>query len=103
MHEGIILGNGDTICNMNYLKGIGVTHVLNTAERHVDVNPAKYPCYGIKYYGFHVDDLPEANISRWSEKYFVLFKILNLLVISDISPRRPRLSTPLCGAADWWW
>merc|ERR1711874_764170 len=56
---------GDTICNINYLKGIGVTHVLNTAERHVEVNPAKYPCYGIKYYGFHVDDLPESNISRY--------------------------------------
>merc|ERR1711936_1231934 len=48
VHEGIIIGNGDTICNMNYLKGIGVTHVLNTAEHHVEVNPAKYPCYGIK-------------------------------------------------------
>merc|ERR1712066_56860 len=65
VHEGIIIGNGDTICNMNYLKGIGVTHVLNTAEHHVEVNPAKYPCYGIKYYGFHVDDLPESNISRY--------------------------------------
>merc|ERR1712012_1393075 len=63
--DGIIIGNGDTICNINYLKGIGVTHVLNTAERHVEVNPGKYPCYGIKYYGFHVDDLPEANISRY--------------------------------------
>jgi len=63
--DGIILGNGDTICNIQYLKGIGVTHVLNTAEHHVEVNPAKYPCYGIKYYGFHVDDLPEANISRY--------------------------------------
>lgn len=65
VHDGIIIGNGDTICNMNYLKGIGVTHVLNTAEHHVEVNPAKYPCYGIKYYGFHVDDLPESNISRY--------------------------------------
>merc|ERR1711988_2030606 len=65
VYDGIILGNGDTICNINYLKGIGVTHVLNTAERHVEVNPAKYPCYGIKYYGFHVDDLPESNISRY--------------------------------------
>jgi len=65
VYDGIILGNGDTICNMNYLKGIGVTHVLNTAEKHVEVNPAKYPCYGIKYYGFHVDDLPESNISRY--------------------------------------
>ena len=66
VHEGIIIGNGDTICNMEYLKGIGVTHVLNTAEHHVEVNPAKYPCYGIKYYGFHVDDLPESNISRYA-------------------------------------
>ena len=57
-------GNGDTICNINYLKGIGVTHVLNTAEHHVEVNPAKYSCYGLQYYGFHVDDLPDANISR---------------------------------------
>ena len=32
VYDGIILGNGDTICNMNYLQGIGVTHVLNTAE-----------------------------------------------------------------------
>ena len=64
VYDGILLGNGDTISNIPYLKGIGVTHVLNTAERHVPVNPDKYSCYGIKYYGFHVDDLPEANISR---------------------------------------
>merc|ERR1711936_382934 len=65
VYNGIIIGNGDTICNMEYLKGIGVTHVLNTAEKHVEVNPGKYSCYGIQYYGFHVDDLPEANISRY--------------------------------------
>eukprot|EP00092_Neocalanus_flemingeri_P011117 GFUD01011971.1.p1 GENE.GFUD01011971.1~~GFUD01011971.1.p1 ORF type:complete len:302 (-),score=46.55 GFUD01011971.1:290-1195(-) len=65
VYDGIILGNGDTICNISYLKGIGVTHVLNTAEKHVEVNPAKFGCYGIQYYGFHVDDLPEANISRY--------------------------------------
>merc|ERR1712243_169380 len=64
VYKGIIIGNGDTICNINYLKSIGVTHVLNTAEHHVEVNPGKYTCYGIQYYGFHVDDLPEANISR---------------------------------------
>jgi len=64
VYPGIIIGNGDTICNINYLKGIGVTHVLNTAEHHVEVNPAKYSCYGLQYYGFHVDDLPDANISR---------------------------------------
>jgi len=63
--NGIIIGNGETICNISYLKSIGVTHVLNTAEQHVVVNPGKYSCYGIDYYGFHVDDLPEANISRY--------------------------------------
>jgi hypothetical protein len=65
VYDGIILGNGDTIKNVDYLRGIGVTHVLNTAERHVPVNPAKYPLHGISYYGFHVDDHPSANISRY--------------------------------------
>jgi len=63
--KGIIIGNGETVCNITYLKNIGVTHVLNTATEHVVVNPAKYPAYGIQYHGFHVDDLPEANISRY--------------------------------------
>merc|ERR1719193_2792235 len=63
--NGIIIGNGETICNIAYLKNIGVTHVLNTATEHVVVNPEKYPAYDIKYHGFHVDDLPEANISRY--------------------------------------
>merc|ERR1711936_1521695 len=63
--NGIIIGNGETICNITYLKNIGVTHVLNTATEHVLANPAKYPAYDIKYHGFHVDDLPEANISRY--------------------------------------
>merc|ERR1712080_34709 len=57
--NGIIIGNGETICNITYLKNIGVTHVLNTATEHVVVNPAKYPAYDIQYYGFHVDDLPD--------------------------------------------
>lgn len=64
VYNGIILANGETIQDISYLQSIGVTHVLNTAERHVPVNPAKFGCYGIHYYGFHVDDLPEANISR---------------------------------------
>ena len=65
VYPGIILGNGETIQNVEYLKKIGVTHVLNTAERHVPVNPAKYPLHGISYFGFHVDDHPMANISRF--------------------------------------
>jgi len=62
---GIIIGNGETICDISYLKSHGVTHVLNTAEEHVMVSHAKYAANGIKYYGFHVDDLPHCDISRY--------------------------------------
>ena len=51
--------------NLEYLRSVGVTHVLNTAERHVPVNPAKYPLHDISYFGFHVDDHPSSNISRY--------------------------------------
>ena len=30
---GIIIGNGETVLDLNYLKDAGVTHVLNTAEQ----------------------------------------------------------------------
>jgi len=62
---GIIIGNGETVLDLNYLKDAGVTHVLNTAEQHVSVNQASYASRGIQYYGFHVDDLPHCNISRY--------------------------------------
>ena len=60
-----------------------MTHVLNTAEQHVDVrpllfcqilkmchhhvqvSPGAFSLNKIQYYGFHVDDLPHANISRF--------------------------------------
>lgn len=62
---GIIIGNGETVCDLNYLKSAGVTHVLNTAEQHVTVSHARYAAHGIQYLGFHVDDLPHCNISRY--------------------------------------
>ena len=99
VYDGIILGNGDTICNMDYLKGIGVTHVLNTAERHVEVNPAKYPCYGIQYYGFHVDDLPEANISRWEMPSSCLGSTFYLFTV-QVFPHNHRLHRQ--GSPQWW-
>jgi len=63
--EGIMIGNAETILDIPYLKSHGVTHVLNTAEQHVEVNPSEYTRNGIQYYGFHVDDLPTSNISRY--------------------------------------
>ncbi|TRY77887.1 hypothetical protein TCAL_06161 [Tigriopus californicus] len=65
VHPGIYLANAETVKNIDYLKSIGATHVLNTAEGHVKVNPGMYPLHNINYYGFHVDDHPNANISRF--------------------------------------
>jgi len=64
VYNGILISNGETVQNIAHLKSIGVTHVLNTAEQHVDVSPGAFSLNKIQYYGFHVDDLPHANISR---------------------------------------
>lgn len=48
-----------------YISSQGVTHVLNTAEQHVSVSQSKLAKAGIQYFGFHVDDLPHCNISRY--------------------------------------
>jgi len=64
VYNGILISNGETVQNIGHLKSIGVTHVLNTAEQHVDVSPGAFSLNKIQYYGFHVDDLPHANISR---------------------------------------
>ena len=61
---GIILGNGETICDIPLLLSLGVTHVLNVAEEHVNASSTKLAVRGIQYHGFHVDDLPECDISR---------------------------------------
>jgi len=62
--DGISIGNAESVLSIPYLKSIGATHVLNTAEQHVEVNPAELSKHGIQYLGFHVDDLPHCNISR---------------------------------------
>jgi len=63
--KGIILANGETAVSTDVLKSLGVTHLLNAAEEHVQVSPTKLAVVGIQYHGFHVDDLPESNISRY--------------------------------------
>merc|ERR1739838_241938 len=50
------------------LKTLGVTHILNAAEEHVQVSPTKFAVHGIQYHGFHVDDLPECDISRYYKR-----------------------------------
>lgn len=53
--------------NTFYLKKVGVTHVLNTAEGQqsgtVDTNEKFYKPFGIKYKGLKLLDVPQANIA----------------------------------------
>ena len=54
--------------NAFYLKKIGVTHVLNTAEGKriglVDTNEDFYYPYGIKYMGLKLFDVAQTNIAK---------------------------------------
>ena len=54
-------GTGETAKNLKYLLDIGVTHLLNTAENDVNVNPKRYTKEGISYKGFRCPDLPQAQ------------------------------------------
>jgi len=64
---GIHLGDRGAAKNAFYLKKIGVTHVLNTAEGKrsglVDTNENFYYPYGIKYKGLKLLDVAQTNIA----------------------------------------
>lgn len=62
---GIIIGNSDTVKNLDYLLDLGVTHVLNTAENDVRIDPSKFSKQGISYKGFVVKDLPNTDITQY--------------------------------------
>jgi len=65
---GIIIGNGDSTKNIDYLLDLGVTHVLNTAESDVRMDPSKFSKSGICYKGFVCKDMPNADISSFFEE-----------------------------------
>merc|ERR1711953_82236 len=68
VYPGIIIGTGETVKNLKYLQSIGVTHVLNTAENDVNVNPKRYTKEGIGYMGFRCQDLPHSDISQFFDE-----------------------------------
>ena len=61
-------GSGETGKNITYLKNIGVTHMLNTAENDVNMNPKRYAKEGICYKGFRCPDLPQADIGQFFDE-----------------------------------
>jgi len=65
---GILVGDKGAARNTFYLKMLGVTHVLNTAEGkrdgHVDTCQAYYLPHGIKYKGLRLMDVSTTNIAK---------------------------------------
>jgi len=63
----LFIGNQGAAKNTFYLKKVGVTHVLNTAEGQrngtVDTNQEFYRPFGIKYKGLKLLDVPQTNIA----------------------------------------
>uniref|UniRef100_T1JBI6 Dual specificity protein phosphatase n=1 Tax=Strigamia maritima TaxID=126957 RepID=T1JBI6_STRMM len=67
VYPGIFIGDGMTATTKEYLKSIGITHVINTAQGHkiaqVDTNEHYYSTSGIKFLGLRLMDTPGTNIS----------------------------------------
>ncbi|XP_066597679.1 dual specificity protein phosphatase 3 isoform X2 [Prorops nasuta] len=69
VYPGIFIGDATTAKNKEYLKVIGVTHLLNTAEGtrfgFVNTNKEYYNDTTIKYLGLPLADLPSVDISKY--------------------------------------
>ena len=62
---GIVLGNGATLRKKEYLRRIGVTHILNAAEFR-GVNLGKDFFDGeFHYMGVRIEDTPQTQICRY--------------------------------------
>lgn len=64
---GIILGNGATVKKKDYLKRIGISHILNAAEyRGVNVGQDFFNQLGdnFQYFGIRIEDTPQTQICR---------------------------------------
>ena len=65
--SNIILGNGATVKKKDYLKRIGITHILNSAEyRGVNVGNDYFNKMGdnFQYFGIRIEDTPQTQICK---------------------------------------
>ncbi|GFR76992.1 dual specificity protein phosphatase 3 [Elysia marginata] len=70
--EGIYIGEGDSACSINRMKGLGITHVLNAAlgkdAFHVNTNHVMYRKAGIHFLGIEATDFINYNMTKHFEK-----------------------------------
>ncbi|XP_077503268.1 dual specificity protein phosphatase 3-like isoform X2 [Amblyomma americanum] len=72
VYPGIFVGDEGAARNKRYLRGLGVTHVLNAAEGpqfgQVDTNQAFYDSHAISYLGLRLVDIPQEDIAAHFDK-----------------------------------
>ncbi|CAN8000401.1 dual specificity protein phosphatase 3 [Ixodes scapularis] len=72
VYPSIFVGDEGAAKNKDYLRGLGVTHVINTAEGQkfgqVDTGQAFYASHGIHYLGLKLIDIPQEDISAHFDK-----------------------------------
>lgn len=70
-YPGLYIGDIGAAKNKEYLKTVGITHVLNTAQGNkfamVDTEADYYQDVGIRYLGLKLLDIPSANIAQYFE------------------------------------
>ncbi|RUS77048.1 hypothetical protein EGW08_015185 [Elysia chlorotica] len=70
--EGIFIGEGDSACSVNRMKGLGISHVLNSAlgkdAFHVNTNHVMYRKAGIEFLGIAATDFMNYDMSRHFDK-----------------------------------
>jgi len=64
----IMVGTGDCIKDLDFLLDLGVTHIINTSEQDVRIDPTKYAKQGVCYKGFCCKDMPGQNITQYFEE-----------------------------------
>merc|ERR1712106_446115 len=62
------VGTGDCIKDLDYLLDLGITHIINTSEQDVRIDPTKFAKQGICYKGFICKDMPGQNIKQYFEE-----------------------------------
>merc|ERR1711942_546187 len=64
----IMIGTGDCIKDLDFMLDLGVTHVINTGEQEIRIDPTKFAKQGICYKGFICKDMPGQNIKQYFEE-----------------------------------